>query len=103
MVVGGALWRKKFNRSQFIATYFVFKVNPIQENRIQVTLILSDLMEMWGIGDGGRSRAPSKFNIVAENTHLLCKGMYHCTADLLFYRLGFGQTSKSVDSFNSSK
>ena len=33
-----------------------------------------------------------------ENTHFLRKGKYHCTADLLFDRLGFGQTSKSVDS-----
>ena len=38
----------------------------------------------------------------AENTHLLCKGKYHCTADLLFDQLGFGQTSKSVYSFNST-
>ena len=38
-----------------------------------------------------------------ENTHLLCKGKYHWTADLLFDRLGFGQTSKSVYSFNSTK
>ena len=38
-----------------------------------------------------------------ENTHLLRKGKYHCTADLLFDRLGFGQTSKSVYSFNSTK
>ena len=39
----------------------------------------------------------------SENTQLLCKGKYHCTADLLFDRLGFGQTSKSVYSFNSTK
>ena len=39
----------------------------------------------------------------SENTHLLCKGKYHCTADLLFDRLGFGQRSKSVYSFNSTK
>ena len=39
----------------------------------------------------------------AENTHLLRKGKYHCTADLLFDQLGFGQTSKSVHSFNSTK
>ena len=39
----------------------------------------------------------------AENTHLLCKGKYHCRADLQFDQLGFGQTSKSVYSFNSSK
>ena len=38
-----------------------------------------------------------------ENTHLLWKGKYHCLADLLFDRLGFGQTSKSVYSFNSTK
>ena len=39
----------------------------------------------------------------AENTHLLHKGKYHCTADLLFDQLGFGQSSKSVYSFNSTK
>ena len=39
----------------------------------------------------------------AEITHLLCKGKYHCTVDLLFDRLGFGQASKSVYSFNSTK
>ena len=38
-----------------------------------------------------------------ENTHLLRKGKYPCTADLLFDRLGFGQISKSVYSFNSTK
>ena len=38
-----------------------------------------------------------------ENTHLLRKGKYHCMAGLLFDRLGFGQTSKSVYSFNSTK
>ena len=38
-----------------------------------------------------------------ENTHLLRMGKYHCTADLLFDRLRFGQTSKSVNSFNSTK
>ena len=39
----------------------------------------------------------------SENTHLLRKGKYHCTADLLFDRLGIGQTCKSVYSFNSTK
>ena len=38
-----------------------------------------------------------------ENTHLLCKGKYHCTAELLFDWLVFGQTSKSVYNFNSTK
>ena len=28
-------------------------------------------------------------NNTAENTHLLCKGKYHCTADLLFDWFGF--------------
>ena len=28
----------------------------------------------------------------SENTHLLCKGKYHCMADLLFDWLGFDQT-----------
>ena len=32
----------------------------------------------------------------SETTSILCKGKYHCTADLLFDWLGFGQTSKSV-------
>ena len=27
----------------------------------------------------------------SENTHLLCKGKYHCTADLLFDWLGFSR------------
>ena len=40
---------------------------------------------------------------MAENTHLLRKGKYNCTADLLFDGLGFGQTNKSVYSFNSKK
>ena len=31
----------------------------------------------------------------AENTHLLCKGKYRCTADLLFDWFGFDQTCKS--------
>ena len=44
-----------------------------------------------------------KSKLDPENTHLLRKGKYHCTADLLFDRLGFGQTSKSVYSFNSTK
>ena len=39
----------------------------------------------------------------AENTHLLRKEKYHWTADLLFDQLGFGQTSKPVYSFNSTK
>ena len=39
----------------------------------------------------------------SENTNLLCKGKYHWTAGLLFDQLGFGQTSKSVYSFNSTK
>ena len=41
--------------------------------------------------------------VLAETTHFLRKGKYHCTADLLFDWLGFGQTSKSVYSFNSTK
>ena len=31
-----------------------------------------------------------------ENTHLLRKGKYHCTADILFDRFGFNQICKSV-------
>ena len=38
-----------------------------------------------------------------ENSNLLCKGKYHCTADLLLDWFGFEQTSKSVDSFNTTK
>ena len=41
--------------------------------------------------------------LLTENTQLLCKGKYHYTADLLYDRLGFGQTSKSVYIFNSTK
>ena len=41
--------------------------------------------------------------LTSENTHLLCKGKYHCMTDPLFDWLGFGQTSKSVCSFNSTK
>ena len=44
-----------------------------------------------------------EMTLLLENTRLLCKGKYDCMADLLFDRLGFGQTSKSVDSFNSTK
>ena len=35
-------------------------------------------------------------NHILENTHLLCKGKFHCTADLLFEWFGFARTSKSV-------
>ena len=35
-----------------------------------------------------------------ENTHLLCKGKYNCTADLLFDSFGFKQSSEFV--FNST-
>ena len=42
-------------------------------------------------------------NTLAENTHLLRKGKYHCTTDFLFDWFGFGQTSKSVDSFITTK
>ena len=38
-----------------------------------------------------------------ENTHWLRKGKYQCTTDLLFDWSGFGQTRKSVYSFNSTK
>ena len=31
-----------------------------------------------------------------ENTHLLCKGKYNCTADLLFDSFGFKQSSEFV-------
>ena len=30
----------------------------------------------------------------ADNTHLLCKGKYHCTDDLLFDWFGLDQTTK---------
>ena len=42
------------------------------------------------------------FNL-SENTHFLRKAKYHCMTDLQFDQLGFGQTSKSVYSFNSTK
>ena len=38
-----------------------------------------------------------------ENTRFLHKGKYHFTADLLLDLFGFGQTSKSVDWFNTTK
>ena len=43
--------------------------------------------------------------LVNEETreYSLRKGKYHCMADLLFDQSGFGQTSKSVYSFNSTK
>ena len=38
-----------------------------------------------------------------ETVNLLCKGKYRCTADLLFYRLGFNRKSKSIIvNFNAS-
>ena len=33
----------------------------------------------------------------AEDTSLLCKGKYHCMADLQFDWFGFGQTSKCCE------
>ena len=43
-------------------------------------------------------------SINAESTHLLCKGKYHCTANLIFYWVGFNQTStKCDDNFNTTK
>ena len=41
--------------------------------------------------------------LATDNTHLLCKGKHNCMADLLFDWFGFGQTSKSVDSFSTTK
>ena len=38
-----------------------------------------------------------------ENTHLLCKGKYHCTADLLFDWFGFNQTCESVSNSSYAK
>ena len=38
--------------------------------------------------------------VLLENTHLLCKGKYNCTADLLFDSFGFKQSSEFV--FNST-
>ena len=32
-------------------------------------------------------------NVTPENTHLLCKGKYHCTTDLLFDWFGFSWTT----------
>ena len=41
--------------------------------------------------------------LMTDNTHLLHEGKYHCMADLLFDWFGFGQTSKSFDSFSTTK
>ena len=38
-----------------------------------------------------------------QRTHLLHKGKYHCMTDLLFDRLGFGQTCKYVYKFQFNK
>ena len=53
------------------------------------TWMAIDLTSLWLVG--------------SENTHLFRKGKYHCTADLLFERLGFGQTSKSVSIQQNNK
>ena len=39
----------------------------------------------------------------AENTHLLHKGKYHCTAALLFDRFGSDQTCKSLSNSTQAK
>ena len=68
--------------------------------------LISNLQTAW-FTQLDRTRSPctdaGQRNATPENTHLLCKGKYHCTADLLFDQLGFLQTSKSVYSFNSTK
>ena len=50
-----------------------------------------------------KSNWQARMNPKPENTHLLCKGKYHCTADLLFDQWRFGQTSKSLYSYNLTK
>ena len=37
---------------------------------------------------------PSKLK--PDNTHVICKGKFHFTADLLFYLFKFDQTYKSI-------
>ena len=39
----------------------------------------------------------------AENTHLLCKGKYHCMADLLFDWFVFDQTCKYLSKSTKAK
>ena len=39
----------------------------------------------------------------SEETHSLCRGKKHYTADLLFGRFGFDKTSKSDDYYNGRK
>ena len=53
-------------------------------------------------GVPGQDRDRESFD-QSEITHLLRNGKYHCTADLLLDWFGFGQTSKSVYSFNTTK
>ena len=57
----------------------------------------------WSSSIGIRMWPLCNWSIKSEITHLLRKGKFHCMVDLLFDWLGFGQTSKSVFSFNSTK
>ena len=47
----------------------------------------------------------TKFKVFTspENTHLLCKGKYHCTADLQFDWFGFDQTCTSLSNSTLAK
>ena len=62
------------------------------------------LKEGWAF-IGGCHRVNHRYlmKTKSENTQLLCKGKYHCSADLLLDWFGFGLTSKSVESFNATK
>ena len=55
--------------------------------------------------DHSAIQAPLKqgFYRLVSFTNLLLKGKYHCTADLLFCRFEFNQTSKSIDQTLNSK
>ena len=54
-------------------------------HRVLLGVVKLPLTSMWVV-----------LSIWPVNTHLLCKGKYHCTADLLFDWFGFLQTSKCV-------
>ena len=61
-----------------------FRFYTIQEHRCTLNVSL----EMIALNLSTNATPMPK----AENTHLLCKGKYHCMADLLFGWFGFNQT-----------
>ena len=84
--------RKKFPGNSRWNKIFVSKHIPFCKTQSSSNLVIAH-QTSWAV----------KTINAPENTHLLCKWKNHCTADLLFDRLGVGQTSKSVYSFNSTK